>query len=154
MNQEDLHRLVLALSNQDRNIEDLLRRIEDLESLESGILVVPLTDYSGDSTIVGWSSRTITQLAYMKIDKLVYVTYNISGTSDNTVTSFTLEYANNALVRSHTALRIQNNGIFATGFSQMNQSSNEVKFYINPDGDGWTASGTKTLLGSFVYHTE
>jgi hypothetical protein len=61
------------------------------------LYTVTWTDYSGSSTIVGWTTPTA-KIRYKKIGKLVWVQYQITGTSNAGTTSFTLPFANNASI--------------------------------------------------------
>jgi hypothetical protein len=53
-------------------------------------------DYSATSTIVGWSSFTAKKIRYRVVGKLVFVTAQLTGTSNSTTTSFTLPFTSSS----------------------------------------------------------
>jgi hypothetical protein len=114
---------------------------------------VPWTDYSGTSTIVGWSSFTTKKIYYKKIGKLVFVDYNLDGTSDNTALTFTLPYATSTLLPDPTSIIVwaMNNGVANTGYVRIPANSSTVTFYRDVLGNTWTAANRKYVLGQFFY---
>jgi len=115
-----------------------------------------ITDYSATSTITGWSSYTTKKIYYMVTNGKVDVWFHLSGTSNSATTSFTVPYAldsdgpNLTLsdcrgFDSGSALAVPCRGGAAAG-------SSTVGVYTAWDADtGWTASGTKTIVGHFYY---
>lgn len=116
-------------------------------------------DYSGTSTIVGWSSRTTTFLKYKKIGKMVFVKYTFSGTSNSTNLTFTLPYTNadNSSLGgvAPVGLAVDNGALITQTKSvslQMQASSATARILVD-NAVGWTASGTKTAEGQFWYQS-
>src|SRR3990167_5861782 len=104
-------------------MEDLIRwqkeldkRIERLETTGERGVYVPWADYGGTSTITGWSSFTNQKIFYTKVGKLVFVAFDLNGTSNATTVSFTLPYtrpADDFTIDAH--IRRADNGTTATG---------------------------------------
>ena len=110
------------------------------------------TDYSDDSTIVGWSAYTTQKIYYKIVGKLVFVQFDITGTSDSTSTTFTLPYTQSNYVYAQVVIRIQDNTQTpVTGIFILPQNSATIDFYSTLGGGGWTASGTKSIYGQFWY---
>ena len=134
--------------SQFKTVEQLAAAIKSLDMVTS----VPWTDYSGISTIVGWSSATTGELSYKKIGKLVFVVFHLAGTSDDTATSFTVPFSNNADMRVNVIVRGLDDGSYnANTLCELPVSSNIVSFYTDLSGATWTASGSKTVIGQFFY---
>jgi hypothetical protein len=113
-----------------------------------------LSDYSGTSTIVGWSSRTINVISYAAIGKLVYCIFNIEGTSNSTSTTFTLPNAEANVGHVYSYGRSKDNGgTSIVGLISVGKNSNVVTCYHNVTGGAasYTASGTKEIHGFIVY---
>lgn len=115
------------------------------------------TDYSGTSTVVGWSSRTYTVINYKKVGKLVYVMFNINGTSNSTSVTFTLPLAaatqaNSSFEACGVAL---DNGALQTAPSRifLGSASSTVTVYKDLTTANWTNSGSKQTNGQFWYQT-
>jgi len=156
VNQEDLHQLILALSNQDANIEDLLRRLEDLERREPDLLVVPWTDYGGSSTVVGWSSFTTKTILYKKSDNTVFVQFALQGPSSLTTASFTLPDSTDALGSGQSFQVLVygiDNGSPQTLPARLDipASGNVFNVYKTLAVAGWSPTGTKGVRGEFQY---
>ena len=110
------------------------------------------TDYSATSTIVGWVSFTTKVIMYKKIGKLVFVQYNLIGTSNSTSTSFTVPTNNDSYVLySNSGVAGDNGGARVAGMVYMASGTNVVGLYDTVDGTSWTASGAKTAQGQFCY---
>ncbi len=129
-------------------IEQLAAALKSLDM----VTAVPWTDYSGTSTIVGWTSYTTKQLNYKKIGTLVFVQMWLDGTSNNIATTFTLPFAAVA-ANFGGPIRIMDNGTYALGIYTLPGSSSLVTVLPAPTGGTWTASGTKRVLGEFWYVT-
>lgn len=110
-----------------------------------------LVDYGATSTITGWSSRTTTNIYFMRNSGLMYVWFDLAGTSNSTAASFTLPVANNGSVILSEVIRIQDNGAWAIGLARMSIDGLTVYLYPTAAEGAWTNSGTKTAKGSFVY---
>jgi len=112
------------------------------------------TDYSATSTVVGWSSFVEKKIYYKKIGKIVFVTCNLSGTSDSTSVSFTLPYTSSNTTDYATCGRASDNGgsdnvgVFTFG---KNTSTCNVSYGTNMAG--WTAANAKYVYGQFWYES-
>ena len=117
------------------------------------IYTVAWTDYSATSTITGWVSKTA-RIWYKKLGKLVFCQFEISGTSNNTPTSFTLPYSVNTSMGGTPSVFVltMNNGEALSG-GRLTVPASGSSFTISPDfaGSAWTASGTKSVFGEFWY---
>jgi len=106
-------------------------------------------DYSATSTIVGWSSFTTKQIRYRIIGKQIFVQFNIAGTSNSTLTNFTLP--NNCLNISPAFTAYStNNGVNAgITYASASINTNIINFFSSGTGAAWTATGTKSIRGNF-----
>ena len=116
------------------------------------------TDYSGTSTIVGWSSFNTYGKAvfYKKVGSLVFVYFYLGGASNSTTASFTLPYSAYADTIMH-YWHTQSVGIMDNGTWQSNPGliqlidSNKAEIYRDWYGTAFTASGGKVAAGQFWY---
>ena len=129
-----------------KTVEQLAAAIKTLDMVTS----VAWTDYSATSTIVGWSSST-DAIFYKKIGKLVFVQFYITGTSDDTVTTFTLPFTQQSDVRLHIPIKVVDSGTGAVGLATLASDASIVLCYDSIAGSAWTDSGTKTIWGQFWY---
>jgi len=108
-------------------------------------------DYSAISTIVGWSSFTTKVLKYRIIGKQIFVIFEFNGTSNSATTTFTLPTT--TINQVNTNIYSVDNGTGNLGMVSL--SSSTVTGYkwtsLTAVSSGWTASGTKRLLGQFFY---
>lgn len=111
---------------------------------------VPFTDYSGTSTVIGWTSFNTKSIFYKKIGKLVFVWFVIDGTSNATNATFTLPYQNNGLAIDLLTLAYDV-GTAGTGRLQLPISSSTLAFFKSSAAAAFTNSGNKIVNGSFVY---
>lgn len=113
------------------------------------------TDYSGTSTVTGWSSYIAKKISYKKIGKLVFVQFNIFGTSNAVTSSFTLPFTSNADIPVWTAMEVEDNGSFksAPGSVNLAISDTTVNLYLDFNAGAWTSSGQKCCRGQFWYQT-
>lgn len=110
-------------------------------------------DYSASSTIVGWTSFTIKVIKYFRLGKLVWVLFDLAGTSNSTSVSFTLPQSQQgtpASVEAALGLASDNGSAVATT-GRLSLSSNVVQVFAGNPGTGWTASGTKEVRGQFFF---
>ena len=116
---------------------------------------VPWTNYFGSSTIVGWDVGTYTtsQLYYKKVGKLVFVQFNIQGTSNSTITSFTVPFASKSGgVNPRCTFVVRNNSINDFGNLGITSGASVASCRIGAGTTpNWTALGLKQIHGSFVY---
>lgn len=109
-------------------------------------------DYFSSSTIVGWAAGKSGNIYYKKIGDIVFVSFNITGTSNSTDISFTMPYALSSLKIWTTFHGIDNTSTYAFGLLQFNSGSTAL-LQSSAAGGSWTASGTKTVIGQFFYKT-
>jgi hypothetical protein len=136
-----------------REIEALKRRIEHLETAESG---TGLIYYGDDSTITGWDPATFTakQIYYKRTGKTVDVYITLSGTSNSTSTSFTLPFTSLNGGPTYTVpMRVLDNGGSLLGMIVLAANSATVNVYTSVAAGAWTNSGTKQIVGHFRYET-
>ena len=123
------------------------------------LYTVVWTDYSDTTTLVGWSSTTTKQLHYKKVGRLVFVLFRIIGTSNATTATATLPYTafndpNNFYNFIH-AMTVQDNSVTLTtpGRARIGEGTATLTFDLDFAGGGWTASGTKEVVGQILYET-
>ena len=121
---------------------------------------VAWTDYSGTSTIVGWTSLDTARIYYKKIGNLVFVNFYLSGTSDSTSITFTLPYTSKNVIENLTNIPIRgaDNGSWLTTSSLLTLGVNTSTVVVDKDLSGatnqWTASGIKNVAGQFWYEAQ
>ena len=113
------------------------------------------TNYSETSTVVGWSSFTLKKIYYIKIEHLVFVWFQLAGTSNSTAVNFTLPHsAEDAIGLRMATAGGTDNGTVLTGVQRMTiETTDTSKLNVYKDGAAaaWTASGTKGANGQFFY---
>jgi hypothetical protein len=117
---------------------------------QADLYTIAWSNYS--VTESGWSSLTTALIYYKKVGKTVYVWFHVSGTADAAATNFNLPYSNQGSIQMNFACQILSGGSWFIGVGSVAASGNTVGFY-NPDGTNLASSGTKTVVGQFVYHT-
>lgn len=120
---------------------------------ETDMYSVAWTNYSSTSTVTGWSSTTTKSIYYKQLGKMVYVIFNISGTSNTTSASLTLPVACNASTGAWVIIPMRNNGVYGFGSAKLSSSSNTLNFYSGAGTEAWVGSGTKQVFGEIFYHT-
>ena len=110
------------------------------------------TNYSGSSSITGWSSRTTTKIYYKRVGKTMFVYFEIDGTSDSISTSFTLPHAAQSNITTRGMCLAKNAGSWGNGsvIHHAAGSSTCTLYWYIPTGP-WTDSGTKTVYGHYHY---
>lgn len=113
------------------------------------------TDYSSTSTITGWAAgMAVQRIYYKKIGKLVFVQFNLSGTSNSTEAKFTLPYTHNSDIFIILPIRVRDNGgAYTTGLFQVATGGSEVSCFKDLTSAAFTATGAKRVDGSFFYQT-
>lgn len=113
------------------------------------------TDYSGTSTVTGWSSFTSKQICCKKVGKLVFCAFNLNGTSNTGTSSFTLPYtsAANPVAFQSVHSGSDNGGAYAFGRAGIAANSNLVSLYKDAASTAWTASGAKHIRGLIWYES-
>ena len=136
--------------SQFKTVEQLAAAIKSLDMVTS----VPWTDYTATSTRVGWSGFTTAQIKYKKIGKLVFVQFELRGTSDDTIATMTLPYSQEGITSINELIRIKNDGTWGTGFASFPNGSSTVTFYSNTGGAAWHVSAAdKWVIGEFWYES-
>ncbi|RZJ33717.1 MAG: hypothetical protein EOO51_12560 [Flavobacterium sp.] len=109
-------------------------------------------DYSGTSTIVGFSSFLTKIVEVITVNKKVTVLVNITGTSNSTSFTFTLPTAMKSGTTSLMVCYVTNAGTTAVGTVYMTAGSNIATVSTNIATTGtFTASGTKAVIAQFTY---
>ncbi len=114
------------------------------------------TDFSGTSTIVGWTTPTISYLRYTRTGKVLTIRGRITGTSNSFSTSFTIPFtlANLGVSQSDLSGQFTNNSIASPTPSMFvgADNSNVVSVFRDGTALSWTNSGTKTIsfLTTFI----
>ena len=141
------------MKNRDKLIE--LIHAEGDAAFEGDVYPVPWIDYSGNSTITGWSSFTNKLLYYKKIDNLVYITFFIDGTSNGNTATFTLPFSANEITHPYQEIiRSMDNDTYQSCFLNLNSDSNVASFHKDITSDipnNWATSGVKSIYGKFDY---
>lgn len=127
------------------------------DKLADDFKITDWTAYQETSTIVGWSSFTTKIIRYKKIGNIVYVLFDLAGTSNSTAATFTLAVASASNGMSPgAALHItQDNGSqFTTpGRVVISVGTANVSTQANSAAGVFTNSGTKRITGQFWYET-
>lgn len=141
-------------------LDGRIKKIEDQinELYRVGNASGKWTDYSGISTIVGWSSFIGKYIYYKLAFRTVFVQFYIVGTSDSTLATFTLPYALrttggppyiSALIRAR-----DNSGTTIAGVASMQAGDNVVTCYSTPALGAWTAANQKIVFGQLFYEPD
>lgn len=121
-------------------------------TLSSDIYSVVLTEYSGTSTITGWSSFTTKSIQYKKIGKLVFLWWDLRGTSNGTTVTFTLPFTSNNTASIRGCADTTDNGTrTTTGGEFVLPGTATIQVYKDMSQASWTSSGTKETMGFIVY---
>jgi hypothetical protein len=112
------------------------------------------TSYGGSSTIVGFSSTTINQINYIVIGKLMFLSFEISGTSNATNFTFTIPQTSASYNQGGDIIGLNNSGTYGFCVYSIDSSTSVVKLFFNTSNTtnnaSWTASGTKFVKGSII----
>jgi len=112
------------------------------------------TDYSATSTITGWAAGKTAVIYYKKVGKTVFVSYNITGTSDAVSASFTIPVTSAANIHYGVGYAVNAGATAAAGLIAMTGGGTTVQLFKDMVGaNNWTISGTKTVLGEFWYES-
>lgn len=113
-------------------------------------------DFSGSSTIVGWSTPSVTFLQYHLDGKVLTIRGRITGTSNSVNTTITIPFTlgNLGAGQGDFSLLFVNNGVSSTtpGVIVGLDNSSQMQFYRDGAFSNWTTSGTKTIafLSTFI----
>lgn len=123
--------------------------------ISGDIFTVDYTDYSAISTITGWSSFTSKVLYYKKIGKLMFVWWDLRGTSNATTVTFTLPFTAANTVSHRICADTTDNGTRTTtgGEGVLPGNTATLQVYKDMSQATWTNSGTKETMGMIFYQT-
>lgn len=129
--------------------------VDGNSTLTNGVLNIPnysndWMDYSGTSTIVGWSSFTNKVLKYRVIGKQVFVTWFLSGTSNSTSVTFTLPQTI-ASSCANMGYGIDNGVASGVGYIVGGATTSTITQFKTDLSGSWTASGTKRAAGQIFF---
>jgi hypothetical protein len=134
-------------------IKTLDERVDELERQPAPI-GDNWTNYFATSTIIGWASFTISTLFYKRIGKLVFVQFDLMGTSNSVNTSFTLPLTIGSVgVVSYFYVVDAGAGQTIPGVAIGAAGSALEIFYKDSLGTLWTATGGKRIYGEFFYQS-
>jgi hypothetical protein len=108
------------------------------------------TDYSGDTSVVGFSSISNTEVHYKIIGKLLFFQFYINGTSNANNFNFSLpKTAVDEYFRGQCSPLYNNGSRTTNGQNDMWEIKNSaiVHFKIDDNVTGFTTSGSKLALG-------
>ena len=132
--------------------------VADFGAIQSDIYTVAWTDYGATSTVVGWSGTPTKNIYYKKVGNLVFVNFYISGTSDDTMATFTLPYTsvNDTSARVYTSIRFKDNNVQSTVSGQMYLAPNSATAALYTDwaAEVWTPANTKEVMGQFWFEAQ
>lgn len=120
------------------------------------IFTVAWADYSGTSTIIGWAAAPSVSLFTKRVGNIVFVAFEILGTSNSTETTFTVPHtaATGMNVSGKPAIVKDNNVVMLEGNLVINAGSSLVTIFKDVDGTDFVTSGTKWAVGQFWYEAE
>lgn len=102
----------------------------------------------------GITGETVAAARYCQVGNLVFILYNVSGTSNSTSKSFTLPIPAGANgTQTGALIYARDNGTVQTspGLVGLNSNSTTANLYKTIPGGGWTASGAWVVLALFFY---
>ena len=144
-----MEKLIRWQKEQDREIERLAATAENQ-------IYVPWTDYSSTVTLTGWSGTPTAETYYTQSGYRVFVAFTVTGTSNATNCRVSLPVT--AMATGLSTIRftceVQDNGTWAVGVGRVDTALNTVIRFqpaVGASLTGWTASGTKTVIGSGWY---
>lgn len=130
--------------------------VTDVATFADDVYNVAWTDYSATSTVTGWAGGVSTKIFYKKLGRLVFVAFQIQGTSNSTAATFTVPFARpaNAYDLSFAmAGFIQDNSADVTtnAYGTIASGASTVVLGRFAGSTTWTGSGTKRVSGQFWY---
>jgi len=119
------------------------------------VINTPWIDFSEQSTIVGWSSYTTKTIRYKVLGNIVFVYFDINGTSNSSSITYTLPIITKINVGISFCYAVDNGsaqiGIMGPSVTPGNTFTASRYTTINGISSTWTASGTKQIKGQFFY---
>ena len=141
----DLHRELTVLYNSIRLLADQV----------AGGNMLDWVDYSGTSTVEGWSAFTTKEIQYRYLNiNTVLVNFVLIGTSNSVDTSFTLPSTCLNYVACSAGVT-GDSGVLSInpGSIVCLEDTDTVVLSSDLTGSNWTASGVKTIAGQFIYRS-
>lgn len=138
-----------------RELQTIYNSIRLLADQVAGGNMLDWVDYSELSTIGGWSSFTTKEIQYRYLNlNTVLVNFYLVGVSNSTGASFTLPSMCLNNVSNPSGIS-GDNGVLAVspGLIICLQNTNEALLSSDASGSNWTASGTKSIAGQFIYRS-
>lgn len=111
------------------------------------------TDYSASSTVTGWAEGYDADIYYKIVEKIVFVKFRITGTSNSTAAGFTVPVAHTSDVCScFGCAQTSDNGTSTSTGGRISFAAEKLVL-VSKDmaGTTFTASGSKAILGHFFY---
>jgi len=120
----------------------------EVTAIETQLLAALLTV----SAVTGWAASPTVTINYYRSGRLVFVNFSITGTSNAVTATMTLTVLNGGILQYFVIEAKDNGGAFAAARATLASGSGLVDFYKDMTGAAFTASGTKTVRGSFCYY--
>lgn len=119
------------------------------------IFTTAYQDYSSLSTVTGWASFTTKLIYYKKIGKLVWVWFQLDGTSNAVTVSFTLPLTSANTVDVWAIMRARDNNVDLTtpGHAELDKNTSTVNCFSDTAVGAWTNANRKIVQGQFSYQT-
>jgi hypothetical protein len=113
------------------------------------------TDHSASAAVTGFSGTPTVVARYIKIGKIVFLWFNISGTSNAATLGFNLP-AVAKRTESYIGFKVTDNGTVQldSGLLNMTAGSATVACYKTSQAAVWTGSGAKAIEGILIYESE
>ena len=108
-------------------------------------------DYSAISTINGWSAWNTKKIHYKEVSNLVFVNFELDGTSDDTIANFTVPFTIATISDLQIPIQIYDNGAYAVGIISAGNGGTLINLYPTISGGSWQNSGDKRAYGQFFY---
>ena len=113
------------------------------------------TDYSGTSTITGWSSYTTKLIQYEITDKIMRVMVQIEGTGSGATTSFTLPLNASAWGTQYFILQTQNNTTQSASVATVSANGNTVTVSNSASTTpSWSNAVQRNVRGQFFINVQ
>lgn len=124
-------------------------------SAVTDIFTVPFTDYSSTSSTSGWSVLTTKKIFYKKLGKTIIVTYNLQGTSNSGVGTFSLPYTASNNLNFFNSCVVEDNGKAQTssGYAIIDLNTSILRSYKDGANTTFTSSGEKSINGFIIFET-
>jgi len=130
------------------------REIERLAATAENQIYVPWQIYT--ATLTGWAATPTSETYYTQSGYRICVAFTVTGTSNATNCRVSLPVT--AMAAGFSTIRftceVQDNGVWAVGVGRVDTALNTVIRFqpaVGASLTGWTASGTKTVIGSGWY---